>query len=1116
MSLEAGSGVGVGAGAGAGASAASAGPAPQAKVVVIDDNATNRSLMVTLMKYQGHQVFEAHDGREGLELARSVQPQLVISDIVMPTMDGYEFVRQLRADPELADIEVIFYTAHFHEREAQKLADACDVARVLTKPCEPVEILDAVQQVMSRRTSSLRRPLGEEAFDREHLSLITNKLAEKADELQVANGRLTALTELNLQLASERDLHLLLDKVCYGARQLLGARYAVLAVIEKYEAGKLFCATSGIEHADDLPHPPLPKDDPGPLGRVFALRTTWRVDEPPAGRVWPPGYPAAQAYLAVPIGSLMYGYGWLCLGDKIGATGFAEEDERLLEILAAQAGRIYENGSLHREVQMHAAQLQIEIDEREIANAALRQVEERFRQLAENIQDVFFIISAQTGETIYLSPAYERVWGRRADVGEPLDWTRSIHPEDRRRALDQLLQGVESAQDEVEYRIVLPDGSIRWIQARFFPVRDALGKAYRVVGIATDVTERRLADEKIRHLNRVYSVLSGINSLIVRASTPENLFSEACRLAVSHGGFALAWIGSVDPAAAEITPVACSGRVAYIADAVVARTAFRFGADTLIAAAVVSAQPQICDDLAAADADLLFGAHMQEGGCRSVVVLPLVNEGATVACLLLATDQRGAFDEAEMRLLSELADDISFALDHIDKAARLNYLAYYDSLTGFANRSLFLERLAQHISVAFHGDTQFLVVIADLERFDTINDTYGRKKGDVLLKEISERFSLCIGDANAVARVGPDLFAAIIPFAGEAEVIIAAFEHKYEAWLGAPFSIDGNELRISARSGIALFPHDATDADALLKSAEAALKRAKTSGDKFVFFTREISEKVAERLSLETQLRRAIANQEFVLHYQPKVDLETRAIEGVEALMRWQHPDLGLVSPVKFIGIMEETGMIVEAGAWALHRAAKDRAAWLERGINAPRIAVNVSSVQVRKADFVSMLINAIGPRATAGQPLHLGAVGIDIEVTESLLLERAQANIEKLKEIRGLGIGIAIDDFGTGYSSLSYLAKLPVAALKIDRSFTAAMLDDPGVMTLVSTMITLAHSLKLKVIAEGVELEEQAKILRLLRCDQMQGYLVSRPVPFEAMTRLLEAAARPPGSGGG
>jgi EAL domain-containing protein (putative c-di-GMP-specific phosphodiesterase class I) len=282
----------------------------------------------------------------------------------------------------------------------------------------------------------------------------------------------------------------------------------------------------------------------------------------------------------------------------------------------------------------------------------------------------------------------------------------------------------------------------------------------------------------------------------------------------------------------------------------------------------------------------------------------------------------------------------------------------------------------------------------------------------------------------------------------------------------------------------------------LLRNAQAALKKAKDSSSKQVFYTPNLSDTLTERLTLENQLRRALENQEFILHYQPKVDMVDRRLVGLEALMRWQNPRLGLVPPSKFIPVMEETGLIVEVGAWAMRQAIQDRTRWLEMHLTAPRIAVNVSAIQLRQEDFVRTLettLKLIGRDA-----------GIDIEVTESLLLDNVGDNIDKLVAIRDLGVHIALDDFGTGYSSLSYLARLPVATLKIDRSFVTSMLDDPGATALVSTIISLARSLKLETVAEGVESEEQAKILRLLQCDQMQGYLISRPLPFDDMTAFL------------
>jgi diguanylate cyclase len=312
---------------------------------------------------------------------------------------------------------------------------------------------------------------------------------------------------------------------------------------------------------------------------------------------------------------------------------------------------------------------------------------------------------------------------------------------------------------------------------------------------------------------------------------------------------------------------------------------------------------------------------------------------------------------------------------------------------------------------------------------------------------------------------------------------------------GTPFRPDGADLRIAIRSGIALYPNDGADADSLFRNAEAALKKAKSSGEKYLFYTEKMTERIAERLAFENKLRHAIEKEEFVLHYQPKVDTAHRRIVGVEALIRWQGPD-GLVPPLSFIPLLEETGLIMQVGAWALKRALLDHRGWTEQGLPAPRVAVNVSPLQLRQRNFVDVV----------GQVIAAGTApaGLDLELTESLIMEDIEGNIGKLNSIRSLGVDIAIDDFGTGYSSLGYLAKLPVQALKIDRSFISAMDKDPNAMTLVATIISLAHSLRLKVIAEGVETESQANTLSGLRCDELQGYLFSKPLPIEGITALL------------
>lgn len=473
-----------------------------------------------------------------------------------------------------------------------------------------------------------------------------------------------------------------------------------------------------------------------------------------------------------------------------------------------------------------------------------------------------------------------------------------------------------------------------------------------------------------------------------------------------------------------------------------------------------------------------------------------------IACALsekwrLERERETRLEELERRV-EERTRHLEQALNGQRRAEQeLQRNAYYDSLTGLANRTLFYERLAEVVRTADPKRDGFAVCIFDIERFKTINDTFGRQAGDSLLRQVAERMTKTTGDAGRLGRIGADSFALVIPAVQTEDDAVRRLDHKHRVWFGTPFRVEEHELRISSKAGFALFPSDGTEGETLFANAEAALKKAKENGDRYLFYTQRMTEAVAENFRLESKLRQALENREFVLHYQPKVDLETRRIAGVEALIRWRSPELGLVPPMQFIPLMEETGLILDVGAWALRQAVLDQREWVDQGIAAPRIAVNVSAIQLRQRDFVSVVTEAISRGMTPQ--------AIDLEITESLLMDDIEGNIEKLKAIRDLGVRIAIDDFGTGHSSLAYLVGLPVEALKIDRSFIITMLSNPDTMTLVRTIISLAHSLRLTVVAEGVDSEEQAWVLRLLRCNQMQGYLFSKPVPIDAMTALLK-----------
>jgi EAL domain-containing protein (putative c-di-GMP-specific phosphodiesterase class I) len=318
------------------------------------------------------------------------------------------------------------------------------------------------------------------------------------------------------------------------------------------------------------------------------------------------------------------------------------------------------------------------------------------------------------------------------------------------------------------------------------------------------------------------------------------------------------------------------------------------------------------------------------------------------------------------------------------------------------------------------------------------------------------------------------------------------------AFLEHPFRLKDAVFRLAFKMGVALFPDDGTDADTLLQNAEAALKKAKASGDRYLFYTQKMTETVAGKLTLENQLRQALDKGEFVLHYQPKVNLASGKLTSAEALIRWDDPRTGLVPPGRFIPILEETGLIYEVGRWALRKAIEDYLRWRAAGLAAVRIAVNVSPLQLRNRGFIAEIEQAIGIDAHA-------PAGLELEITESLIMEDVKHNIASLQAIRAMGVTIAIDDFGTGFSSLAYLSKLPVDTLKIDRSFVIDMTAGAEGLALVSTIINLAHSLKLNVVAEGVETEEQSRLLRLLNCDEMQGFLFSKPLPSQIFeTRYL------------
>jgi diguanylate cyclase (GGDEF)-like protein len=484
-------------------------------------------------------------------------------------------------------------------------------------------------------------------------------------------------------------------------------------------------------------------------------------------------------------------------------------------------------------------------------------------------------------------------------------------------------------------------------------------------------------------------------------------------------------------------------------------------------------------------------------GNYSLGIFPVRVDGTIVAAVMLRAKGPHFFDQEELALLAELVGNLEFALELEAKQERLNYLALYDPLTELPNRTLFQDRLTQALEASRRSSTMLALTVFDIERFKAINDTFGQGVGDEVLRTIALRLREVVGDVNRVARLGGNMFAIMRPDIQDASDAARVLQEKTSDVIGKPLLIEGREIKVTAKAGIALFPDDGADADSLFRNAEASLNRAKETGDRFLFYAPHINARVAEQVDLENRLRRAVEQRELFLHYQPKVEMETNRIVGLEALMRWRGPDNLLMSPARFVPVLEETGLILEAGRIALEIAADAYRGWQREGLKPPRIAVNVSALQLRQRSFVDDVQAALGGADN----------GVDLEITESLLMEDIEESIRKLRALREAGASISLDDFGTGHSSLAYLSRLPIDTVKIDRSFIRAMTENADATSIVSTIISLAQALRHKVVAEGVETEEQARLLRLLRCDQMQGYLYSPPQPKDKVEAMLRGA---------
>jgi diguanylate cyclase (GGDEF)-like protein len=961
----------------------------EVEILIVEDSLTQAEQLRALLEGHGYRVGRAADGEEAIEMASRKPPALIISDIVMPKMDGYALCKALKANPLLQDVPIVLVTT---------LSDSQDVIRGLECGAD----------------NFIRKPYEERYLLSRLDYLLMNLVLRKDQRMQMG-------VEINLG----------------------GKRHFITA--ERQQILDLLIST--YEQAVDL----------------NSELTARQMELAQANRVLEGLYGLGQG-----------------LNQATNVAAVAETTlNRLKRLPGIDGGWVSLGGKGSDHAVLASRDLPADFD---LASAA--------EDDAEWLQTLPTDNEAGGGvETIPSSSSA----GRLHRVRLPLSsGGRTLGVMNLIRLDDEI--------DEATLRVLPGVGnqvSVALERARLHERLEQLVEE-RTSELQTEISERMRQEVRVMRLNRLYSVLSGINNTIVHVHERDELFRESCRIAVENGGFCFAWIGLLDEASGRPRAVARAGgddNYQSLID-LAAADEVPTPAD-LVGRALRDARPVICNDIAA-DAQLApWSQRALSLGCRSTVVLPLLQDGKPLATFTLYATETDLFDEDEMRLLTEISADVSFALEHIRKSERLHELAFFDDVTKLPNRAFALEQL--RIGLQGSADSNRVgIALLDLDRFKTINDSLGHDVGDEFLRAVGDRLKHAVGPESLVARVAGDEFALLIDHIASPAHAVKVAEAAL-ACLEAPLDVRSYELFTGASVGIALHPADGESAEELLKKADVAMYRAKAEGGgTYRFYTPSMGSEADERLALETAFRQGLESDEFLLHYQPVFDLTSQRLIGLEALVRWQRAQPGLVYPDEFIPLAEETGLIVQLGNRVLQKACEQGKRWSEQSDSPPRIKVNISPRQFREPDLFQNIkrileVSGLDPRL------------LTLEITESHLMHNAEATSLVMAKLSELGVQFSIDDFGTGYSSFSYLSQLQIDSLKIDRSFIRNLPARSHEAAIVTAMISMAHSLGMQVIAEGVETAEQLEFLRTQGCDAVQGYYTGRPAPAAEIARLLK-----------
>ena len=730
-----------------------------------------------------------------------------------------------------------------------------------------------------------------------------------------------------------------------------------------------------------------------------------------------------------------------------------------------------------------------------LVEQALKHSEERFRQLAQHAPVGIFITDLE-GRMVWANPRLCQITGMTSEQIQAHGWTGILHTDDGERVTRDWHAAVRvRGEFSTECRLQRPDGSTAWVYGGAVPLRHTSDAGIGHIGTLMDMTEHKLQQEKIARLSRIRAVSSAINGAIVRIRDRNVLFTETCRIAVEQGGFKLAVIALFNPASGKLISAAHQGGDDDFIETHLRHSNYVFTDAGPLGTAFRERRPGVCNDIARYPEIWSGSDAALARGFRSVAVLPLQVANSVLEALLLFSAEPDVFDQEELKLLQEIASDIEFALSYIEKEERLNYLAYYDTLTGLPNRAQLEESLTQQLEARDDNNKQPLALLSVLVYgVREIHEALGYTHGDALLRQIGPRLRGVLHEADVVTYQGEHQFGILLPQADVERAVTVA--HRVHAALALSFPVADLMVNIRSHVGVALFPQHANEPRALIRRANLAARLAKNAEQEHAFYVPGLDRGSSRQLVLAGELRHAIENGRLALYCQPKIDLQRNAVCGVEALVRWDAGARGIISPGEFVPLAERIGLIRPLTHWVLEACARQGDLWSAAGLNVP-IAVNLSIHNLHERDLierVSGLLERFGVQTGL----------LQLEVTESAIMKDPERVLGTLEHLRSMGIELFIDDFGTGYSSLGYLKRLPVHAVKIDKSFVLDMTSNHDSNVIVESTITLAHQLGLRVTAEGVESQAAYDRLTKLGCDEAQGYFIARPMPVSDLAAWL------------